>query len=55
MALLNFRKETSERSDVANWAKALLAQKSGYFLESKELIQRNRQALVAKFVELLSV
>lgn len=32
MAFKNYRKETSERSDEANWAKKFLLKKQGYFL-----------------------
>lgn len=32
MAFKNYRKETSERSDEANWAKKILIEKTGLFL-----------------------
>lgn len=31
MAFKNYRKETSERSDEANWAKKILIEKTGLF------------------------
>lgn len=51
MALTNFRKETSERSDEANWAKSLLVDKSGYFLESIEGCNQNADNQVTHLIE----
>jgi hypothetical protein len=51
MALVNFRKETSERSDEANWAKSLLLEKSGYFLESIEGCNQNADNMVTHLIE----
>jgi hypothetical protein len=51
MALINFRKETSERSDEANWAKSLLAEKSGYYLESIEGCNQNADNIVTHLIE----
>ena len=34
MAFKNYRKETSERSDEANWAKKILIEKTGLFFDS---------------------
>jgi hypothetical protein len=51
MALINFRKETSERSDEANWAKALLSEKSGYYLESIEGCNQNADNQVTHLIE----
>ena len=34
MAFKNYRKETSERSDEANWAKKILIEKTGLFFYS---------------------
>lgn len=51
MALINFRKETSERSDEENWAKALLIQKSGYYLESIEGCNQNTANRVTHLIE----
>ncbi len=51
MALTNFRKETSERSDSVNWAKSLLSEKSGYFLESIEGCNQNAHNVVTNLIE----
>lgn len=51
MALKNFRKETSERSDQANWAKSLLIEKSGYYLESIEGCNQNAENKVTHLIE----
>jgi len=51
MALINFRKETSERSDKANWAKTLLIEKSGFCLESIEGCNQNTENIVTHLIE----
>jgi hypothetical protein len=51
MALTNFRKETSERSDSANWAKVLLLEKSGFYLDSIEGCNQNGLNLVTHLME----
>jgi len=51
MALTNFRKETSERSDDANWTKELLLEKSGFHLDSIEGCNQNTQNLVTHLME----
>jgi hypothetical protein len=51
MALNNFRKETSERSDDANWAKSLLINESGYYLESIEGCNQNANNVVTHLIE----
>lgn len=51
MALINFRKETSERSDEANWAKSLLIEKSGFYLESIEGCNQNADNIVTHLIE----
>lgn len=51
MALTNFRKETSERSDDDNWAKTLLINKSGFYLDSIEGCNQNAENLVTHMIE----
>lgn len=51
MALTNFRKESSERSDGANWTKSLLIEKSGFHLDSIEGCNQNAQNLVTHLME----
>lgn len=51
MALINFRKETSERSDVDNWAKSLLVKESGLYLESIEGCNQNADNIVTHLIE----
>jgi hypothetical protein len=51
MALTNFRKETSERSDEANWAKSLLIKYSGYHLDSIEGCNQNADNMVTHLIE----
>jgi hypothetical protein len=51
MALNNFRKETSERSDEANWAKNLLIAHSGYYLDSIEGCNQNANNIVTHLIE----
>lgn len=36
MAFINYRKETSERSDATNWAKKILIEKTGLFFDAIE-------------------
>ena len=43
MQLLNFRKETSERSDATNWAKQQLISETGLFFEGVEGCNQNDQ------------
>lgn len=42
MAFKNYRKETSERSDEANWAKKILIEKTGLFFDSIEGCNENK-------------
>jgi len=51
MAWNNFRKETSERSDEANWAKSLLINHSGYYLDSIEGCNQNANNTVTHLIE----
>ncbi|MGV3761448.1 hypothetical protein [Parapedobacter sp.] len=51
MALTNFRKETSERSDHVNWAKALLVEKSDFYLDSIEGCNQNNAHRVTCLME----
>jgi hypothetical protein len=51
MAITNFRKETSERSDTVNWAKSLLKSKSGMYLESIEGCNQNSSDTVTHLFE----
>lgn len=51
MALKNFRKETSERSDEANWVKSLLIKKLGFHLESIEGCNQNADNQVTHLIE----
>ena len=51
MALTNFRKETSERSDEANWAKKLLVEQTGFHFESIEGCNQNTNNVVTHLIE----
>ena len=42
MAFKNYRKETSERSDEANWAKKILIEKTGLFFDTIEGCNENK-------------
>ena len=49
MAFKNYRKETSERSDEANWAKKILIEKTGLFFDSIEGCNENKDRHCPKF------
>ena len=51
MILSGFRKETSERSDVNNWAKDILRTNTGYHFESIEGCNQNDNNLVTHLFE----
>lgn len=51
MIFKNYRKETSERSDAGNWAKKLLAEKTGLFFDSIEGCNENNQNIVTHLME----
>lgn len=51
MAFKNYRKETSERSDEANWAKKILIEKTGLFFESIEGCNENNNNVVTHLME----
>ena len=48
MALINFRKESSERSDSVNWTKKILT-KTGFYFESIEGCNQNNEDKVTHF------
>ena len=51
MAFKNYRKETSERSDEANWAKKILIEKTGLFFDSIEGCNENKDNVVTHLME----
>ena len=51
MAFKNYRKETSERSDEANWAKKILIEKTGLFFDSIEGCNENKDNIVTHLME----
>lgn len=51
MIFKNYRKETSERSDAGNWAKKLLAEKTGLFFDSIEGCNENNRNIVTHLME----
>ena len=51
MAFTNFRKETSERSDAANWAKQSLIRNTAYHFDSIEGCNENDQNVATHFME----
>ena len=51
MTLTNFRKETSERSDVHNWAKDILKTNTEFYFESIEGCNQNANHLVTHLFE----
>jgi hypothetical protein len=51
MKINNLRKESSERSDAANWAKTDLIQKTDYFFESIEGCNQNASNIVTHLFE----
>ncbi|TPE43274.1 hypothetical protein [Pontibacter mangrovi] len=51
MALSNFRKETSERSDPHNWAKAMLARLTDFFFEAIEGCSQSNANVVTHLME----
>jgi len=51
MALINFRKETSERSDSNNWVKQLLTEQSGLHFHSIEGCNQNANNVVTHLIE----
>ena len=55
MALKNFRKETSERSDSLNWAKVKLSKNTGLFFESIEGCNQNKDNVVTHLFERMRV
>lgn len=55
MALINFRKETSERSDSLNWTKDLLSKNTDLFFESIEGCNQNKDNVVTHLFERMRV
>jgi hypothetical protein len=55
MALKNFRKETSERSDSLNWTKDILSKNTGLFFESVEGCNQNKDNVVTHLFERMRV
>jgi hypothetical protein len=55
MALKNFRKESSERSDAQNWAKSMLARETDLFFESIEGCNQNKDNVVTHLFERMRV
>lgn len=51
MAFSNYRKETSERSDMSNWAKKILIEKTGLFFDSIEGCNENQYNVVTHLME----
>ena len=51
MALINYRKETSERSDATNWAKKILIEKTGLFFDAIEGCNENNNNVVTHLFE----
>ena len=51
MAFINYRKETSERSDASNWAKQILIEQTGLYFDSIEGCNENSQNLVTHMME----
>lgn len=51
MALINYRKETSERSDATNWAKKMLIEKTGLFFDAIEGCNENNNNVVTHLFE----
>lgn len=51
MTFTNYRKETSERSDASNWAKKILAEKTGLFFDSIEGCNENSANVATHMME----
>ncbi|MDY5660868.1 MAG: hypothetical protein SPF24_10770 [Sodaliphilus sp.] len=51
MRFINFRKETSERSDVSNWAKKILVENTRFYFDAIEGCNENSQNIVTHFME----
>lgn len=51
MAFINYRKETSERSDATNWAKKILIEKTGLFFDAIEGCNENNNNVVTHLFE----
>lgn len=51
MAFINYRKETSERSDATNWAKKILIEKTGLFFDAIEGCNENDNNVVTHLFE----
>lgn len=51
MAFINYRKETSERSDAINWAKKILVEKTGLFFDAIEGCNENNNNIVTHLFE----
>ena len=51
MTFVNYRKETSERSDASNWAKKILAEKTGLFFDSIEGCNENNANVATHMME----
>ena len=55
MALKNFRKETSERSDSLNWTKELLSKNTDFYFDSIEGCSQNKDNVVTHLFERMRV